>query len=121
MSSKETHAKEERTQLGARLREAREYLALSQDEVAQALNIPRSAISLIETGRRRVDALEIKKLAHLYQRSVDYFTNGEKERPTLPTAVRHLARTASSLSERDHEELLRFAEFLKSKSNDRKA
>jgi transcriptional regulator with XRE-family HTH domain len=120
VSSKEN---QERIRLGARLKEAREYLALSQEEVAQALNLPRSAISLIETGQRRVDALELKKLAALYKRSTDHFTGEEANDHTLPESVKHLARiarTASALKDRDREELLRFAEFLKSKMDSEK-
>ena len=48
----------DRKELGARLREAREYVGLSQDEVARYLSITRTAIYHIETGQRRVDAHE---------------------------------------------------------------
>lgn len=109
----------ERAQIGARLKEAREYLALSQDEVSRVLNLPRSAISLIETGQRRVDALELKKFAELYQRSVSYFTGNKESSQLRPKEVEFLARAASKLSDRDREELLRFAEFLGSKTNNR--
>ena len=46
----------DRQKLGARLREAREYLGLSQDDVAKYLNIPRTALSHIESGQRGVDS-----------------------------------------------------------------
>ena len=106
---------QERTRLAERLRQAREYLNLSQDEVAKILGIPRAAISLIESGQRRVEALELQKLADIYERPVGYFT-GERQAQDLPEEVAHLARTASNLSSRDREELTRFAEFLQSKS-----
>jgi transcriptional regulator with XRE-family HTH domain len=105
---------QERTRLAEKLRQAREYLTLSQDEVAKILGIPRAAISLIESGQRRVEALELQKLAAIYERPVGYFT-GEQQVPDLPEEVAHLARTASNLSSRDREELTRFAEFLQSK------
>ena len=57
----------DRQKLGARLREAREYLGLSQDEVAKYLNIPRTALSHIESGQRRIDALELKKVGTTLQ------------------------------------------------------
>lgn len=106
----------ERLTLGAKLKEAREYLDLSQDEVARSLDVPRSAISLMEAGQRRVDALELKKLAQLYQRPVDHFTGRSRAEPEVPETVRHLARTATRLTEQDREELLRFAEFLQTKA-----
>lgn len=99
--------------LGAKLREAREYIGLKQDQVATHLGIPRTAVSEIEKGKRSVSALELKKLAHLYQRSVQHFTGDE---PAVPADVAFLARTASSLSNTDRKELQRFAEFLQSKS-----
>ncbi len=105
----------DRQRVGARLREAREYLGLSQDEVAKALDVPRTAISLIETGQRRVDAIELAKLAEIYQRPVGFFT-GETTAPVaVPETVQHLARTAAKLTDRDREELLRFAEFLQTR------
>jgi len=100
--------------LAARLKEARDYLGLSQEEVAQVLGVPRSAISLFEKGERRVDALELKRLAQVYQRPLDYFTGNEVQ-SELSTDVFHLARAASALTTKDREELLRFAEFLQSK------
>jgi transcriptional regulator with XRE-family HTH domain len=106
----------DRKSLGARLREGREYLGLSQEEVAKAVNLPRSAISLIESGQRKIDALELKKFAELYQRPVGEFT-GEVEATAPPQAsVQYLARAAAKLNESDQAELLRFAEFLSSRA-----
>lgn len=102
----------DRQLLGTRLKEAREYLELSQDEVAKALDLPRPAISLIETGQRKVDAIELKKLAKIYQRPIAYFTGEEGAPVPMPETVQHLARAASKLTDSDREELLRFAEFL---------
>lgn len=105
----------DRAALADRLREAREYVGFSQDEVAKKLNIPRSAVSLIESGHRRVEALELRALARLYQRSVGSLT-GEEPAPELPEDVAHLARAAAKLTETDRRELRRFAEFLSSRS-----
>jgi len=115
----------DRKKIGLRLKEMREYLGLSQDEVARALKMPRPAVSLIESGERKVDALELKKFADLYQRPIDYFVS-EKAEPTgssqepahlqrAPREVAKLARTATKLSPEDRSELVRFAEFLRSK------
>lgn len=111
----------ERETLGRKLREAREYLDLAQDEVARILNIPRSAISLIESGQRKVEALELKRLAELYQRSVNSFTGDEGQDASLPDEVEHLARAATELSKEDRDELVRFAAFLRSRSKNESA
>lgn len=111
----------ERETLGRKLREAREYLDLAQDEVAKILNVPRSAISLIESGQRKVEALELKRLAELYQRSVNSFTGDEGQDAGLPDEVEHLARAATELSKEDRDELVRFAAFLRSRSKNESA
>lgn len=105
----------DRQELGVRLRESREYLRLSQDEVARALDVPRSAISLMEAGQRRVDAIELKRLAEIYQRPIVFFTGEAGEPAVVPETVQHLARTAAKLTDRDREELLAFAQFLQTR------
>jgi len=105
----------ERTQLAARLKEVREYLGLSQQEVADALSVPRSAVSLLESGQRRVDSVELKTLAQLYQRPVGFFT-GEVLATPLKGDIAVLAKQASKLSIQDRDELLRFSEFLMQRS-----
>ena len=110
---------EDRKALGERLREAREYLGFSQDQVATFLGVPRSALSLMETGQRKVDALELKKLAALYKRPVGYFT-GEEGGVSFGADVKHLARKVSELSPDDREELGRFADFLRARKKKRR-
>ena len=110
-SSKENTA--DRRDLGTRLREAREYLGLSQDEVAKYLGVPRTALSHIESGQRRIDALEMKKVARLYKQQVAHFTGGDQPDEGLPEDVAHLARAAVGLSETDRKELSRFADYLR--------
>lgn len=109
-------ADSERTEMARRLKEAREYLELPQDDVARELGVPRTAISLIESGQRKVEALELQKLARLYQRPVGYFTGEESADIELPPQVAHLARAAAKLSNRDRDELARFAEYLRARS-----
>src|SRR5438309_1202516 len=72
----------EQAELGARLRGAREYVGLSQEMVAQHLDVPRPAVSAMEHGSRKVSGLELKKLARLYGRPVGYFL-GEGDDPVL--------------------------------------
>jgi transcriptional regulator with XRE-family HTH domain len=111
-----SNQEEVRRNIGLRLKEAREYLGFSQDEVAKSLKIPRPAISLIESGERKVEALELKKFADLYQQPVDYFISGKSEVSEGNKELAFLARTATKLTQEDREELLRFAQFLQAKS-----
>lgn len=108
--------------LAERLRVAREYVGLKQDDVARHLSIPRSALSHIEAGQRKVDALELARMAKLYQRPVNWFTGDDHPmEATLTEGVAHLARAAASLSSQDQLELARFADFLKSRAKTRVA
>lgn len=106
----------ERRQLGEKLRQAREYVGYSQDEVAAVLRLPRTAITNVESGQRKVEAIELKRLAELYRRSVAYFTGETEAADALPADVAHLARQVAKLSSRDREELGRFADFLRQRS-----
>ncbi len=108
---------EARRELGERLREARRYLGLKQDEVAQYLKIQRTALSEIEAGNRRVEALELNRLAKLYRQPVAYFIDDDDAAAaSLPVDVAHLARRAADLSRKDRDELGKFADYLRSRS-----
>jgi transcriptional regulator with XRE-family HTH domain len=114
--SAQTNEVAERQRLGERLREARKYLGLKQEDVATYLKIPRTALGDIESGQRRVEAIELTRLAKLYKQSVSYFTGEDAAASALPTSVLFLAKQAADLSDRDREELSRFVEYLRARS-----
>lgn len=66
-------------ELGRRIRRAREEASLSQDVVAEHLGIPCSTVSLIESGKRKVDSLELQKFSRLIGKSVLFFLEEESE------------------------------------------
>ncbi len=101
----------EQRDIGARLREAREYVGLLQEHVADALAIPRASVSAMETGKRRVTSLELRRLARLYRRSVAWILADDEPAAEMQGT---LFRTAAALSEVDREQVLRFAQFLAS-------
>lgn len=102
--------------LARRLREAREFVNLSQQFVAEQTGIPRSAVSDIERGTRRVESLELKRLAELYRMPLDYFLGSESDEDlagsTDDRTVQALARAAREMSSSEKEQVLRFALFL---------
>lgn len=102
----------DRIKLGTRLREARQYINLSQDVVAHHVGIPRTALSQIESGRRKIDALELKKIAGLYKQPVSYFTGEDSTVAGTAKDIAYLARSVANLSENDRKELSRFADYL---------
>lgn len=102
------------TLIAERLRESRERLGLSQEDVAKAIKIPRPAVSAIENCKRRVSSTELMSLAKLYRCEISYFLDqSQKEAETDQV----LFRTAASLSEEDKKKVLQFAQFLRNASS----
>jgi transcriptional regulator with XRE-family HTH domain len=95
--------------IGARLRQARAEARVTQAEAAAALGIPRSAVSELEAGIRRLAAVELARCATLYLRPPTWFLDGEPETGEPAEAV---ARLVAGLPPADQETVARFAEFL---------
>lgn len=100
--------------LAERLRVAREYIGLTQDAVAKVLGIPRSAVSAMESGKRKIAFLELQQLASLYRRPLSYFSGQEQQEDPLPADdfSRALHRATQKLPEKDRHQVLLFARFL---------
>ncbi len=64
--------------LGSRIKEEREKLNLSQDELAEKMDISRQAISKWETGKSYPDIEKILKLSNLFHLSLDELVKGDK-------------------------------------------
>jgi Zn-dependent peptidase ImmA (M78 family)/transcriptional regulator with XRE-family HTH domain len=80
------------TTLGRRLREARENRRLTQEQVAQAIGVARTALVHIESGKRSLSTLELSSLAKLYHRSASDFFAEDETRASLeedPLLVLH--------------------------------
>jgi Zn-dependent peptidase ImmA (M78 family)/transcriptional regulator with XRE-family HTH domain len=60
----------DRILLGKRLKDARTNCGLTQEQAAEHLGIPRTAVVNIESGERSISTLEVTELARLYRRSV---------------------------------------------------
>lgn len=95
--------------VGQRLRTGRETLGLTQDDVAGALGIPRTSVIAMEAGRRNVSALELRRMARVYRRSVQWLLGEEEDAVAVDSA---LYRATADLSEGDKQQVLRFAQFL---------
>jgi transcriptional regulator with XRE-family HTH domain len=98
-----------RAALGARLAKIRDYQGFTQEDVSKALKIPRAAVSEIETGRRKVGALELAALARIYSLPVAYLLD---EPACGPPGTSALISAAAGLDDDDKAELMRFAEYL---------
>lgn len=69
---KTIYTKEHR-KLVACLREARLAAGLTQVHVAKVLKRPQSFVAHLESGQRRVDAIELRLFAKLYRKPLSYF------------------------------------------------
>lgn len=110
LGSEEDASQIEQELLARRLRESREYLGLSQEFVAEELNVPRASVSAMENGKRKIGSLELKQLARLYKQPMSSFLEEEMEESS---ALSTLLRASRSLDEEDRKQLVRFAQFLK--------
>jgi Zn-dependent peptidase ImmA (M78 family)/transcriptional regulator with XRE-family HTH domain len=64
--------------MARRLKEARLNCGFTQEEAADAVGIPRTAVVNIESGKRLLSTLELSKFAKAYHRPVTYFFEGEE-------------------------------------------
>jgi len=74
-----------------------------------ALGIPRASVSALESGKRRVTGVELRRLARIYRKPVGWLL-GEEDIEL--SDAEPLYRATEALSARDREQVLRFAEFL---------
>ena len=99
----------EMEQLGANLREAREYLGLTLEFVAVSLGMAEATIAAIEAGELSVGAEELEQLARLYRCSISFLRGREAMRVPESLAA---APKWCILSDMDRAAVLRFAHFL---------
>lgn len=91
-----------------RLKEARKYLKLSQEFVACQMGISRPTISAIESGQRKVTAVELSRFSELYGVSVDELMYGKASEDAQ---VDMFARAFSELSDVDRREIMSLIDF----------
>lgn len=89
------------SQLGTQLRKVRKRVGVSQMAAAQALGLPRTAVTNMENGRREVSTFDLYRLAEFYgctERSLlpsDEPTNAEQLYGTLLLALPELRKLPS--------------------------
>ena len=104
--------------IGERLRKLRKYMGLTQEQVAEILNVGRDAILRIEKGDRKIDLQELMSFSKLYNISMDELTTEEH---TINSSDVAFARGFNELSEKDKKEIISLIEYkniLKSQNKD---
>lgn len=72
---------------GQRLREARERMALSQEELAALVGKDQTAISEYENGKRKITITDLPEFAQVLNVSITYFFEGELTADDLDRAL----------------------------------
>ncbi|MGF1645970.1 MAG: helix-turn-helix domain-containing protein [Kineosporiaceae bacterium] len=84
------------TELGDRIREARTAMGRTQDEIAAALGVDRSAVARIEVGERKVSALELDALGRALGLPLVHFLS--RPPAAITSRRRQLAEDTTSTS-----------------------
>lgn len=102
--------------IGSRVRQAREALSLSQLDLARALKYESAtAISLIESGERRLRAEDLAKVAEVLGHDIKYFLGQEDKISDVRVVVRSALRADKDISPEDQKAILHLIEMAKRK------
>jgi transcriptional regulator with XRE-family HTH domain len=83
-------------ELAKRIRNLREDLELSQEQLAERLGVPRPSISQIESAQRDISSIELAKLAEIFGVSPDVLLSRKsKRKPTERTAISKMPKLNS--------------------------
>ena len=93
---------------GEKLRAAREFLGLTQDQVASTLNLTRNIIVNIENNKRSIKADELYKFSKLYGITMEEIVSDEKK---VDINDQVFARGFNNLSEKDKQEIINLIKF----------
>lgn len=101
-------------ELSRRLKEYRKFKNLTQKEVASYLDVPHSAISDIENGKRDVTVSELRILSGLYGRSVEEIINGKRYDYYN---IANIARLLTELPDDDLKEVMFIIEYKRKRNS----
>ncbi|MGO5050924.1 helix-turn-helix domain-containing protein [Lachnospiraceae bacterium LCP25S3_G4] len=79
---------EKKYEMGNRIRECRKLNKMSQTELAEAIAVSDNTISNMETGSNNVKLENIKKVADLFDVSLDYLVKGNGPTPITDIFVK---------------------------------
>src|SRR3989338_289072 len=99
--------------IGQKIKEAREDAEKSQKDLADGLDFESAtAISLIESGERKVKVEDLEKIANFLHRDIKFFLGLEEK-----TDIRFALRADKNLSKKQEEQVLNFIDFVKKSKN----
>ena len=93
---------------GEKLKLARDFLGLTQEQVASTLNLTSTILVNIENDKRIIKPGELLKFSKLYGISVEEIISDEKN---VDISTPMFARSYEKLSEKDKQEILNLIKF----------
>ena len=82
---------------GDRLRWLRERSGLTQKFVAEKIGVKNNTLSSYESSKRQPDYITLKKLADLYEVTIDYIITGNKNALIVSVAGQEISLTSDEL------------------------
>ena len=86
------------TEMGKRIYDRRKELKMTQESVAEAVNLSLQSISCIELGKKAIRPENLVKLCRVLDVSTDYILNGTRSRDELSGIFEEI----SCLSKKDY-------------------
>lgn len=97
-------------ELGRRIKESRDEVNMSQKELAEKLGFDSAtAISLIESGDRRISVEQLEKVAQIFHKDIKFFLGQEEQKADIKVAL----RADKDLSAEDENQIMSFINFVK--------
>lgn len=93
---------------GEKLRAAREFLGLTQEQVASTLGLTRNIIVNIENDKRAIKSDELYKFSKLYGITMEEIVAEDRE---IDVKSQMFARGFETLSEKDQQEIINLIKF----------
>lgn len=82
---------------GERLKWLRERSGLTQKFAAEKIGVKNNTLSSYESSKRQPDYITLKKLADLYEVTIDYIITGEENSSTVSVAGQEISLTPDEI------------------------
>lgn len=99
--------------LGIKVKDLRNNINKTQEQVAKSLGISRAAYSHIENDRNEPDNNTLKKIADYYEVTIDYLLGRTNDKHEEVLAAAHLDKDLKDMSPEQRQAVYDFIEFQK--------
>ena len=93
--------------IGSFLKELRKQKGITQEELAEQLNVSGRTVSRWETGNNMPDISILIELAELYDVSIPEIVNGERKNESMNEEVKEVAQSLSDYADLEKENILK--------------